>query len=398
MLEMKDIIKDFENIEEEIEFFQRKEHYNFLEEENVFIQLAKKAAVDHSLTSVFPIGIVAVKDGEVVAEAGNGNGYHEKNLENFGHRKGCVRRFLNDERERQGKPKFQGGEGFEHCRGCHVDSHAEANLIKNAIEAGNLEKLVGAEVYMYGHFWCCKACWEKLLRAGVKKVYLPENAERFNKKVEIAKWASEVRLAKFSTDYIFDEIKKIKYTYGLNKVIRYTLSRQEVLESQSVAEHVYNMFVLAHYFRNIEDPENKLDFEKVTKMILMHDMGEIETGDIVMGVKNEAHAEKESTAINQVIKSSPKFIAKEIRSLYDEFENPQSLEAKFVKAIDKLEAQFWFSVACEDLKMIKAVTSVELRQKNENKRKQIWPELGFKIIEKFGAVMDEDARKRGLYK
>lgn len=188
--------ESFLNIDEEIEYFQKTEHYNFLPENNEYIQLAKKAAIDHSLTSVFPIGIVAVKDGLVLAEAGNGNGYHEKNLETLGHKKGCVRRFLNIEREEKGIPKFKGGEGFELCPGCNPDSHAEANLIKNAKENNNYEKLAGAEVFMYGHFWCCKPCWDKLLSAGITNVYLPDTANKFNNKEEIAKWAEEVKLAK----------------------------------------------------------------------------------------------------------------------------------------------------------------------------------------------------------
>jgi 5'-deoxynucleotidase YfbR-like HD superfamily hydrolase len=33
-----------------------------------------------------------------------------------------------------------------------------------------------------------------------------------------------------------------------------------------------------------------MDLGKVVKMILMHDMGEIETGDIVMGLKTATHS------------------------------------------------------------------------------------------------------------
>lgn len=206
-----------------------------------------------------------------------------------------------------------------------------------------------------------------------------------------------MRVEELTENWILSEVEKIKYTYGLNNVIRYNLDRKEEFKTQSVSEHVYSMLILAHYFRDLEDPEHKLDMEKITRMILMHDMGEIETGDIIMGFKNKELEEVESRAIHNVMDKSPDFIQKEIRSLFDDFENPITGEGKFAKAIDKVEAQFWFSAVCHDLKMIKEVTAIETRIKNEAKRKDIYPELGFQIIEKFGKILDEDATKRGLY-
>jgi hypothetical protein len=54
----------FENIDAEIEFFQKIEHYKVVPEDNIFMQAAKAAAVKYSQTPIFPIGIVAVKGGE----------------------------------------------------------------------------------------------------------------------------------------------------------------------------------------------------------------------------------------------------------------------------------------------------------------------------------------------
>jgi deoxycytidylate deaminase len=170
MQTLPDTNKKFLSLEEEILYFQDPKFYQLLPDDNEFIQKAKQAAIKYSLTSVFPIGIVAEKNGKILAEAGNGNGYHEANLETPGHRKGCIRRFLNDEREREGKAKFKGGEGFELCPGCHTDSHAEANLIKITRNQNNYNELKDANIYMYGHFWCCKPCFEKMLSAGIKNV------------------------------------------------------------------------------------------------------------------------------------------------------------------------------------------------------------------------------------
>jgi hypothetical protein len=50
-------------------------------------------------------------------------------------------------------------------------------------------------------------------------------------------------------EYILSEIEKLKYPYGLNRVIRFNLERKEEFQTQSVAEHVTNMIFLAYYFR-----------------------------------------------------------------------------------------------------------------------------------------------------
>jgi deoxycytidylate deaminase len=191
-----DLSIKFESLDEEILYFQDPIHYEFIENDNKFIEASKQAAIDLSLTSIFPIGIVAEKDGQIIARAGNGNGYHEKNLDTPGHRKGCIRRYLNDEREKVGLEKFKGGEGFELCPGCHTDSHAEANLIKESKILNKYNDLNGANVYMYGHFWCCKDCWQKMIEAGIKKVYLPNLADGFKDKEFVKKWSEEVESKK----------------------------------------------------------------------------------------------------------------------------------------------------------------------------------------------------------
>ncbi len=187
-----DLSIKFKDLDEEISYLQDKKFYTLIENNNEFIKSAKQSAIDYSLTSVFPIGIIAEKDGNIIARAGNGNGYHENNLNTPKHRKGCIRRYLNDEREKMGLDKFKSGEGFELCPGCHTDSHAEANLISTAKKMNKYDELKNSNVYMYGHFWCCRDCWEKMIKAGIKKVFLPELADNFRDKEFIKIWASEV--------------------------------------------------------------------------------------------------------------------------------------------------------------------------------------------------------------
>ena len=176
--------KEFITEDEEVAFFRSRELYKTAPLTSPFWDAAKEAAVKHSLTPDFPIGIIAVKNNEVVAEAGNGNGYHQKNENTEGHKDGCVRKYLRQEAKNAGYaiPK---GLSHDMCPGCHTDSHAEANLIKTR---ANLE---GADIYMYGHFWCCKSCWQKMKAAGVNDVYLPEDNMKFDTKEGTRAWREE---------------------------------------------------------------------------------------------------------------------------------------------------------------------------------------------------------------
>jgi 5'-deoxynucleotidase YfbR-like HD superfamily hydrolase len=64
-------------------------------------------------------------------------------------------------------------------------------------------------------------------------------------------------------------------------VIRYNRTRTEEIHTQSVAEHTFNMQALAQYFLPLEDDSAELDAQRVFKMITWHDIGEIESGDVM---------------------------------------------------------------------------------------------------------------------
>lgn len=134
----------------------------YVGEENPYIQEAKKYAREHSLDKVMPNGTVLVKDGKIIGRGANGSTYHDTHE--------C-------ERVKQGIPT---GEGYELCEGCHPKNHGEPKAIKEAIQNG--ENTNGADIYLWGHWWCCEPCWNAMIKAGIKNVYLLEGSEvLFNK-------------------------------------------------------------------------------------------------------------------------------------------------------------------------------------------------------------------------
>ena len=104
---------------------------------------------------------------------------------------------------------------------------------------------------------------------------------------------------------------------------------------ESVAEHCWRLSIFA-YFMKDEFPD--VDIDKVIKMCLFHDMGEAFTGDIPSFLKSEVDEEKESSVLNEWVKSLPTPYKDELSNIYKEIEEQKTQEAKLFKALDKLEA------------------------------------------------------------
>lgn len=112
---------------------------------------------------------------------------------------------------------------------------------------------------------------------------------------------------------------------------------------ESVAEHTWRMSLMAILLRDKLNVE--VNLEKVLKMIIIHDLVEIEAGDVSAleilrnpKIKTEK-VEKESLAIKNIQSEIGGNIGNEIFDLWHEFEEKKTIEAKFSNALDKLEVQ-----------------------------------------------------------
>lgn len=104
---------------------------------------------------------------------------------------------------------------------------------------------------------------------------------------------------------------------------------------ESVAEHIFSCCVLA--LEIIHREKLDLDQEKVLKMLIYHEVGEIDVGDIIPmeNVSLEDKHARELAGVTRVAKESG---AEYIIDLWLEFEENATPEAQFVNKIDKLEA------------------------------------------------------------
>ncbi len=140
---------------------------NYVSVENVFMKEAMRLRNEESTDMQHPTGAVVVKDGMVIGRGANQSALRNKRLLEFHRTKFCVRRFL----------KIPSGQKYWLCPGCaSCEQHAESRACKDAIKKTEKGNVVGADLYLYGHWWCCEQCWDNMIAAGIDRVFLVEGA------------------------------------------------------------------------------------------------------------------------------------------------------------------------------------------------------------------------------
>lgn len=140
-----------------------------------------------------------------------------------------------------------------------------------------------------------------------------------------------------SDEFVLSEIRKLQYLRSLKQVIRNNLHRVESIETESVAEHIFGLNILARYFLPLEDPEQTLDQANIFSIITWHDMDEIESGDFVPWEKTDTIKAKQNEEFATAMNNAPEHLRTEITSAFNAYEHLDSAEARFVKAIDKID-------------------------------------------------------------
>ena len=131
---------------------------------------------------------------------------------------------------------------------------------------------------------------------------------------------------------LYEEIYKLKTLERKGWLDRNCHSKEGRVESD--AEHTFSMAILALEIMSKEKLD--LDQEKVLKMIMYHELGEIDFGDHTP-MENIPMEEKFLQEQKCVARLAKEYNMPEILSLWEEFEKCETPEARFVKKIDKLD-------------------------------------------------------------
>ncbi|WP_457619098.1 HD domain-containing protein, partial [Lutibacter sp.] len=132
-----------------------------------------------------------------------------------------------------------------------------------------------------------------------------------------------------------DDINKFRIFNKLKTVYRFNSVENR---KESSAEHSWSCLILADFF--LSKFNFNLDRLKVYELLMYHDVVEIEAGDTPLHpeVKRLSKSEKEKKAMELLHKDLPTPLNEKFVKLFTEFEEQKTLESKFAKAIDALDA------------------------------------------------------------
>lgn len=122
----------------------------------------------------------------------------------------------------------------------------------------------------------------------------------------------------------------------LKRVVRQTLLTDGSRRENS-AEHSWHLALMAMVLA--EHADQRVDVARVIRLVLVHDLVEIDAGDTfaydARGVLDQH--EREQVAADRLFGLLPADQAVEFRALWDEFEARESAEARLAAALDRLQ-------------------------------------------------------------
>lgn len=110
---------------------------------------------------------------------------------------------------------------------------------------------------------------------------------------------------------------------------------------ENSGEHSWHLALYALILADQAGPEVKID--RVIRMLLIHDLVEIDVGDVPIHSQNgQAHASAatqaaESQAADRIFGLLPKDLGTDLRVLWEEFEAAESPDARFAKSLDRVQ-------------------------------------------------------------
>jgi putative hydrolases of HD superfamily len=139
-----------------------------------------------------------------------------------------------------------------------------------------------------------------------------------------------------SSDRLSQQLAFIIEIDKLKSILRQTLITDGSRRENS-AEHSWHLAVMAPLLA--EYAPEPVDVSRAIRMLLVHDIVEIDAGDTFAYDMhgNESKAERELQAADRIFGLLPEDQQREYRALWEEFELRDTAEARFANALDRLQ-------------------------------------------------------------
>ena len=140
-----------------------------------------------------------------------------------------------------------------------------------------------------------------------------------------------------ANERLAQQIRFIIEADKLKEIFRQTLVTQS-RRRENDAEHSWHLTLLVIILAEHSNVQ-PLDVLRVLKMLIIHDLVEIDAGDTFAydTARMADQHEREAKAADRIFGLLPGDQTSELRSLWDEFEARQTPEAKFAAAVDRFQ-------------------------------------------------------------
>jgi putative hydrolase of HD superfamily len=142
--------------------------------------------------------------------------------------------------------------------------------------------------------------------------------------------------AAMTSDRLFQQLAFLLEIDRLKQINRQTLIADGT-RRENDAEHSWHLAVMANLLAEYAPPG--VDIARVTRMLLVHDVVEIDAGDTYCydAAACLTQADRERAAAARIFALLPPDQAGEFRSLWEEFESRQTPESRFAAALDRVQ-------------------------------------------------------------
>jgi len=138
-------------------------------------------------------------------------------------------------------------------------------------------------------------------------------------------------------DELSDQIRFVLEADRLKTVLRQSPLTDRSRRENS-AEHSWHLALMALVLAGHAPPGT--DIGRVMSMVIVHDLVEIDAGDLFLYAPEAAQAHQaaaEQAAADRLFSLLPASQAAAVRALWDEFEERRTAEARFARALDRLQ-------------------------------------------------------------